>query len=94
MASSLLLQQPPLCSYCLAREGLKTVGKKQSDESCYLCKGTLASLPLISNKILEETKDYEFDTFLIGASIPQSILDAEDELRSRLKIKGVEGIKS
>ena len=94
LTSAILLQQLQLCSYCRAREGLKAGGKNHGEGECYLCKGTLAQLPSIAKEILERIKDYEFDTFLIGASIPQSILDAEDELRSRLKIKGVEGIKS
>ncbi|MDA4129336.1 MAG: hypothetical protein OK457_01065 [Thaumarchaeota archaeon] len=51
-------------------------------------------MPSISDAVMEKLHGYEFDTFLIGASIPQSILDREDELRSRFKIKGHEGIKT
>jgi len=93
-SSSILLQQLPLCKYCTQREGLKTSGKRQLDVSCFLCEGTLEGLSSICEEILEKLADYEFETFLIGASIPQNMLDKEDELRSKLKIKGVEGIKS
>jgi tRNA pseudouridine synthase 10 len=38
--------------------------------------------------------DYQFDTFLIGASLPRSIFEKEDQIRARFKIRGRENIKS
>lgn len=85
-----LLMEINLCKYCIEREGIKA----HSAKTCDLCGGLLGKLDLHSDEIIEKLSDYEFETFLIGASIPQTILDREDELRSRLKIKGKESVKS
>ena len=37
---------------------------------------------------------YEFDTFLIGATLPATIYEREDQIRARLKIRGKENIKN
>ena len=54
----------------------------------------LGELAQSAGEIVKKLAEYEYDTFLIGASIPQTVLDREDELRSRLKIKGKESVKS
>lgn len=79
-----------LCKHCLEREGIKGTPSK----SCDLCGGILGQLGQRADEIAEKLSGYEFETFLIGASIPQTVLDREDELRSRLKIKGKESVKS
>jgi tRNA pseudouridine synthase 10 len=38
--------------------------------------------------------DYEFNTFLIGATLPTQIHEQEDAIRARLKIRGRESIKN
>jgi tRNA pseudouridine synthase 10 len=38
--------------------------------------------------------DYQFDTFLIGATLPANIFEIEDQIRARFKIRGRETIKS
>ncbi|MDG7000308.1 MAG: hypothetical protein JRN15_14490 [Nitrososphaerota archaeon] len=82
------------CRYCIVREGIKGSQIKSRNAVCSLCEGALSNLSKIVAVIRRETASYEFSTFLVGASLPQSILDKEDELRSRLKIKGKENIKS
>ena len=37
---------------------------------------------------------YNFNTFLIGATLPAKLLEKEDRIRARLKIRGRENIKS
>jgi tRNA pseudouridine synthase 10 len=44
--------------------------------------------------VLNALKKYQFNTFLIGAMLPQQMLEREDEVRARFKIKGIENIKS
>lgn len=39
-------------------------------------------------------KIYEFDTFTIGATLPPDIYEREDQIRSRLKIRGKVSIKT
>jgi tRNA pseudouridine synthase 10 len=61
---------------------------------CDICGGLIANLPVVAKDASEKLRSHEFATFLIGASIPQEVLDKEDEIRARLKIKGKEGIKT
>ena len=44
--------------------------------------------------ILAELKMYTYNTFLIGAVLPSVMLEREDEIRSRFKIKGTENVKN
>jgi tRNA pseudouridine synthase 10 len=52
------------------------------------------SLDVISNSILAAAKDYQFETFLIGATLPAQVYEREDTMRARLKIRGTENIKN
>ncbi len=47
-------------------------------------------------KMIEKTLDnsYHFDTFSIGATLPANLLEREDQIRARFKIRGMENIKS
>jgi tRNA pseudouridine synthase 10 len=40
------------------------------------------------------SNDYNFNTFLIGATLPAKLFEKEDRIRARLKIRGRENIKS
>ena len=44
--------------------------------------------------VLGVLKEYQFKTFLIGAILPLQMLEKEDQVRARFKIKGTESIKS
>lgn len=43
---------------------------------------------------LTALEGYKYKTFLIGATIPSHMLEREDEVRARFKIKGTESVKS
>jgi tRNA pseudouridine synthase 10 len=49
--------------------------------------------PLVK-KIRSAAREYQFETFLVGASLPTQIYDREDAMRARLKIRGRESAKS
>jgi tRNA pseudouridine synthase 10 len=51
------------------------------------------SLGVIANSILAAVREFEFDTFLIGATLSTQIYEREDTMRARLKIKGKESVK-
>jgi tRNA pseudouridine synthase 10 len=51
-------------------------------------------LDSISDRIMDTLKDYEFQTFLIGATLPTQIYEREDAMRARLKIRGRESVKN
>ena len=54
----------------------------------------MSSVRPLSAEIMEKLREYDYETFLIGASVPHTILDKDDELRSRFKIKGRDSMKS
>jgi tRNA pseudouridine synthase 10 len=91
--SNTVVRGVALCKFCVEREGIETHAKLL-DSECSLCAGLISSLTKTASSVVEQSKNYEFTTFLIGASLPQSLLDAEDELRARLKIKGKENLKT
>lgn len=63
-------------------------------EKCHICRGLMTSLAEITRRIAISLEDYEFKTFLVGATIPTQFYEREDSLRARLKIRGKESIKS
>src|SRR5215218_8584356 len=84
-----LLKQYRLCKRCLERHF--STGK--STKPCYICRGLMDSLGVIANSILSAVRGFEFDTFLIGATLSTQIYEREDAMRARLKIKGKESVK-
>jgi len=54
----------------------------------------MSQLDSIVEKIIDSVeKKYEFNTFLLGASMPAQIYEHEDQIRARFKIRGKESIK-
>lgn len=49
---------------------------------------------IIEKMIFTINKEYEFDTFLIGATLPAQLYEREDKIRARFKIRGRENIKN
>jgi tRNA pseudouridine synthase 10 len=91
-AGAILLKQYRLCRWCLERHG----GSKsiKPEEQCYICHGLMDSLDSIAEKIADAVGGYEFETFLIGATLPTQIYEREDAMRARLKIRGRESVKN
>ena len=98
-----------LCDHCLGRMFAKKLGvlsynklgqkiryilKQKNPKSCYICKSLMSELDTHLSKMLEISKEYEFSTFLVGAVLQPSILDRDDTIRSKLKLRGIAGIKS
>ena len=104
-----ILREYHLCDYCLGRmfasrlgvvshkilgKKIRKIIKQSNPKSCYLCKNLMAQLGVFLNKMLDISKEYEFSTFLIGAILQPSILDRDDIVRSKFKLRGIAGIKS
>ena len=84
-----------LCKYCLKRHvpSIRST-LKMAEENCFICCGLMNNLDIINKKILSAVKNiYEFDSFLIGATIPNEYYEREDHIRSKLKIRGKENVK-
>ena len=86
------LKEYELCRYCLARQ-TGQAGKKRV-EKCHICRGLFDNLDQIAEKVLAAVTQYQFDTFLVGATLPTQLFEREDALRARLKIRGKESVKS
>ena len=89
MPKETLLKQYRLCKRCLER----FVSTGKPSRPCYICQGLMDNLGAIANNILAAIKDFEFDTFLIGATLSTQLYEREDTMRARLKIRGRESIK-
>jgi tRNA pseudouridine synthase 10 len=84
------LKEYGLCRRCLARQG----GRGGGRQDCYICRGLFDGLDRIAKQALTATEPYEFSTFLVGTTLPTQLYEREDALRSRLRIRGRESIKS
>src|ERR687892_111394 len=89
MPKKTLLKQYRLCKHCLERH----VSTGKSGRPCYICRGLMDNLGAITNNILAAVQGFEFDTFLIGATLSTQLYEREDTMRARLKIRGRESIK-
>src|ERR671918_3188319 len=89
MPKETLLKQYRLCKRCLERH----ISTGKSSGPCYICRGLMDNLGAIANSILAAVKGFEFDTFLIGATLSTQLYEREDTMRARLKIRGRESIK-
>jgi tRNA pseudouridine synthase 10 len=90
-AQAILLKHYKLCRRCFERHG---GGRTKHSAQCYICRGLMDSLDSIAEKIMDAVRGYEFQTFLIGATLPTQIYEREDAMRARLKIRGKESVKN
>ncbi|MEM3027566.1 MAG: tRNA pseudouridine(54/55) synthase Pus10 [Candidatus Bathyarchaeia archaeon] len=81
-----------------AAETLRSLGyrikKSRKPEPCHLCGGILDGLDGLKALILDALGSYAFNTFVVGVKVPREVIEREDDLRSRLKIRFGESIRS
>ena len=83
-----------LCNWCLERQCIEDHPIQKNVEDCKICHGIWNQLDKTCNKIIQATKDYQYDSFLIGLTLDHIFYDNEDRFRSRFKIRGKENIKT
>ena len=97
-----------LCDSCLGRLfskqmnllSNKLLGKKlktatiQSSKKCYICKNLLDNLAPYLKLILDASEKYDFSSVVIGALIKPSIVDRDDHIRSKYKLRGIDSVKT
>jgi tRNA pseudouridine synthase 10 len=84
-----------LCKECRIRQGF--IDRKNLEEpyECFICNNLMSKLEAINNALVSRVSDgYEFRTFQIGVSLPSSYVEREDNIRSRLRVKGRNSIKN
>jgi tRNA pseudouridine synthase 10 len=91
-SQSALLKQYRLCKHCFGRQTGSSRIKPEG--TCYICRGLFGRLDEIAKKALAAAKQYQFSTFLVGATLPTGLYEREDALRARLKIRGRESVKN
>lgn len=104
-----ILNEYTLCDYCLGRLFAKKIsvsshqllGKKikkilhdKSTKRCSICKDIIPNLPPIVERMLEKSSEYEFSTFVVGAILRPSIIDRDDNLRSKFRLQGIDSVKT
>ncbi|MFB5632414.1 MAG: pseudouridine synthase, partial [Nitrosopumilus sp.] len=102
-----ILKKYDLCDHCLGRlfskklhlSSNKLLGKKlkknsKSNQRCYVCKNLFENLNHFLNMMLDSVSFYSYSTFSVGATIKPSIIDRDDTIRSKYKLKGIDGIKT
>ena len=102
-----ILKKYELCDNCLGRlfskqlhlSSNKLLGKKlkknlNSAEKCYICKNLLDNLNYFLKLMIDSSSNYFFSSFSLGAIIKPSVIDRDDFIRSKYKLKGIDSIKT
>ena len=77
----------------------KMLGKKLRKDSsftgrCYICRDLYCNLQPLLKLMLEHSSKYNFETFMVGTQIKPSIVDRDDLVRSKFKLRGAYSIKT
>ena len=85
-----------LCRYCRDRQGAegKALPLSGNENRCFICGGISNNLGGITGKVVSGLKKFEFKTFSVGLMLPPGVQEREDTVRSELKIRGGETVKS
>ncbi len=68
------------------------LGRKKT-RGCYVCHDLLDHLDAYVDRLRSLSEDTHYGTFLIGTVLRPSVMDRDDQLRSRFKMRGADGIK-
>ena len=102
-----IIKKYDLCDNCLGRlfskqlhlSSNKLLGKKlhknlNSTQKCYICKNLFDNLNHFLKLMLDLSKSHSFLSFSVGAIIKPSIVDRDDYIRSKYKLKGIDSVKT
>lgn len=74
---------------------LKELGHEiLSSNRCYICNNVFNKIDEYVDSILQATKEYEFNTFVIGTKVPAIYIEREDAIRSQFNINTGESLKA
>ena len=89
------LQTYRLCSFCSERQGRGAPGfVVVPGAECAVCSGLMDRTRAIGELAVKRVRYFEFRTFAVGVSLTEGVQEKEDELRSELRLKGSETIKT
>ncbi len=70
------------------------VVKKSRNAKCEICDNIFSRMDQHVDSIMKEIEGYEFETYLVGVSVPSEVEEREDEVRSKHGLKYAESIRS
>ena len=83
-----------LCGYCVQRQGGSGPLEVVEGRGCFVCEGLMETVSALAEAAARKVRRYQFETFMVGVSLPEGVQEREDELRSDLRLKGNETIKT
>lgn len=96
-----------LCDNCLGRlfskklhlSSNKLLGKKlkknpRTSQKCYVCKNLFDDLDSFLKLMYDAASDHCYSSFSVGVIIKPSIIDRDDYIRSKYRLKGVDSVKT
>jgi len=102
-----ILKKYELCDNCLGRlfskqlrlSSNKLLGKKlrknrKHTKKCHVCRNVFDNLDYFLKMMIDASSNYFFNSFSIGTTLKPSIIDRDDNIRSKFKLKGIDGIKT
>jgi tRNA pseudouridine synthase 10 len=103
-----IIRDYDLCDSCLGRlfskqlhlSSNKLLGKKlkmsvrQSSKKCFICKNLLDNLIPYLKLMLDASSKYDFSSMIVGALIKPSVIDRDDYIRSKYKLRGIDSVKT
>ncbi|MFQ6024889.1 MAG: pseudouridine synthase, partial [Nitrosopumilaceae archaeon] len=106
--TKVILNEYGLCSSCIERlfantstfssrkklENATRMPGKKTTPKCYICRNVMSNLNTYVSKMLYSSSNFEFSSFLVGAILKPSILDRDDQIRSKFRLKGIDSIKA
>jgi tRNA pseudouridine synthase 10 len=102
-----IIKKHYLCDSCLGRlfskklklSSNRLLGKKlkkniHTSKKCYICKNLFENLAPYLDLMLESSSKYGFSSFVVGAMVKPSVIDRDDYLRSKYRLRGIDGVKT
>jgi len=82
-------------SFKPAEDILEQFGYTQLPKNeCYICNNIFNTLDNYVGEVFKKIGEYDFNTFLVGTTVPADLLEREDSIRSQFNINVSESLKS
>ena len=105
ITAGMILKEYDLCDYCLGRlfsrqmrlASDRFLGRRLKQDSthvCHICRGLFDHAGKLLDMMAAASSCYSFSTFCLGAILRPSMMDRDDHIRSKYKLKGADGIKT
>ena len=84
-----------LCQRCADRQAAgPSAFEIVPGPECFVCGGLMDRTERMGELAARRARRFDFRTFAVGISVPDGVMEREDEMRSNLKLKGNETMKT